>query len=290
MIEKVFRLMSLVFEIQRSTISDLLVIKGGTAINYIYFSIPRLSEDIDFDYVGSVTKEKMEKDREEINKVLISIFKNQGYDVEHRFSYIISKFELRYEGVNNNKDMIKVDINFLKRCPVLPIIKKEFKHLFNFQRFSVNTYTIEELLAGKLSALIQRQASRDLFDIYNLEKTKIDEALLKKLFIFYSCMNEDIRKIKLADFISITPKTFKDSLSSLLPKTALSDLDLIKAEVMKTIKPLFILTKQEKEFVSALYDDADFKPELLFDNFSPELTEHPAIKLVLKKIKQIKGK
>lgn len=46
--EKVLRLSSILNNISDSEISDMLVLKGGTAINLFLLNLPRLSVDIDF--------------------------------------------------------------------------------------------------------------------------------------------------------------------------------------------------------------------------------------------------
>lgn len=59
-LEKVFRLVDLLAEIYAHPfLKDCLVLKGGTAINVFLFDVPRLSVDIDFNYIGSADKDTM---------------------------------------------------------------------------------------------------------------------------------------------------------------------------------------------------------------------------------------
>lgn len=64
--EKVYRLLEVLelFENQ-SLISSSVALKGGTAINLLFSNLPRLSVDIDLNFVKSTTKELMY--RKEIN-------------------------------------------------------------------------------------------------------------------------------------------------------------------------------------------------------------------------------
>lgn len=55
-----------------------LALKGGMAINLLYMGLPRLSVDIDLDYIGSLDKEEAIKDREIIMNSLES---KEGYTV-----------------------------------------------------------------------------------------------------------------------------------------------------------------------------------------------------------------
>lgn len=61
-VEKVMRLIDILEEIFSTKWKDKLVLKGGTAINMFYMDMPRLSVDIDLDYMGN--------DREEMPYIL----------------------------------------------------------------------------------------------------------------------------------------------------------------------------------------------------------------------------
>lgn len=51
-VEKVMRLADILQFVFSSDWKDKLVLKGGTAINLFYRPLPRLSVDIDLDYIG----------------------------------------------------------------------------------------------------------------------------------------------------------------------------------------------------------------------------------------------
>ena len=70
-LEKVLRLS----EILRFLNSDLnfngkFVLKGGTAINLTCVELPRLSVDIDLDFANNLTKEEIEKVKEDLSEKL----------------------------------------------------------------------------------------------------------------------------------------------------------------------------------------------------------------------------
>ena len=65
-VEKVMRLADILEFVFTSKWKGKLALKGGTAINLFYRELPRLSVDIDLDYIGD-TKEEMEKDKEELS-------------------------------------------------------------------------------------------------------------------------------------------------------------------------------------------------------------------------------
>lgn len=290
MLEKVYRLIHLMHAIESlPKINKTLSLKGGTATNFIYYKIPRLSVDIDLNYVGAVDKEKMIKQRKIIEKILLKQFKIAGYRIKVLHSYIITRYLLKYKNVFGGADQIKIEINYLDRVPTTKIIRRKFKHFFDVESFEVNTYPIEELLAGKICALIQREQPRDLFDVYMLEKEKINLPLQRKLLVFYYSKVGDFRNIKVSEICEgIDEEKVKRYLKPLLSKKEDFNLSKAKKEVLEFISKLVRLTKTEKEFVKELYDNRSFKPGRLFGKIkiNPELKEHPSIKLVLRKLEK----
>ena len=63
-LEKVVRLLDLLAEVQRHPLlSRVLVLKGGTALNLGFGRPRRLSVDLDFNYVGALERDEMERER-----------------------------------------------------------------------------------------------------------------------------------------------------------------------------------------------------------------------------------
>ena len=79
-IEKVIRLLDVLeFIFMKSSFSDALSLKGGTAINLIFTNLKRLSVDIDLDYHRYLDKEKTLRDRTLILEELDNYMKKEGY-------------------------------------------------------------------------------------------------------------------------------------------------------------------------------------------------------------------
>ena len=95
--EKVCRLVDILNFIENDQLlRDKIALKGGTAINLTMMDLPRLSVDIDLDYVGSLNREQMLADREEINTHFFKYLKandynlslkSKSYFVEHQLIY-----------------------------------------------------------------------------------------------------------------------------------------------------------------------------------------------------------
>ncbi len=212
-LEKSYRLTELLREITDTKLGKLLVLKGGTSINFVYFDIPRLSVDIDMDYIGSVQRETMLDDREKIGKVLRRIYKNLGYELDEDQRYALQRDNLYYENSARNRDRIKVETNYLKRTTILKTVNKVFRHPFPYKSFEIRTLNPNELFARKLAALVMRTAPKDLYDLYDLLRSDIsfDREILRKCFIFSLCLSGDPREADFKVFDHITGHDFSDT-------------------------------------------------------------------------------
>lgn len=101
-VEKVFRLIELLNEINKHHfLHKVLAIKGGTALNLILWNVPRLSIDLDFNYIGSVNRKKMLTDREQIHNAIKQISKFLEYKISEDKKYSNWTYTLRYIPYNS---------------------------------------------------------------------------------------------------------------------------------------------------------------------------------------------
>lgn len=282
-LEKVYRLIELLREISDLELRNKLVLKGGTAINFLYFDYPRLSVDIDLDYIGAVEKEEMLEEREKILGTLERLFQAFDYETRERSSYALNRHDLFYENSAGNRDRVQVEINFLKRSTILEPREVEFSHPFDFASFPVLTLRGEELFGRKFSALAQRSSARDLYDVYELLSGgyEYDKATMKKCFLFSVCLDQDPRQIRSASEImeAITYDDVRRRLLPLLQKDESIDLDQLKNKVQPLVKQFLTLNEGEAEFVTDLFEDGRYRPDLLFEEtkYSRFLVDHPGI-------------
>jgi predicted nucleotidyltransferase component of viral defense system len=285
-LEKVFRLADLLKTVyENEFLKDSLVIKGGTAINFIYFKMPRLSVDIDFNFVSDETREDMLKSRENIDRILTKIFMTEGYEMEKVQPYALLQYNLKYTNTAGNLDRIKIEINFLERIPVFEIVENKIS-ILDLPEFKVKTYGAEELFATKLRALLTRAASRDLFDVYMLLKSglKFDEKALKKCFIFYFCLAEDFRKLKAESISEINPLEIKKFLLPLMEKGKKVDISEVSGKVKEFASKMLLLDKNEQKFIELFYEQKKVELDLLFEDlkYNTKLKNHPMIDWRLK--------
>jgi predicted nucleotidyltransferase component of viral defense system len=139
--------------------------KGGTAA-MLFYDLPRLSVDLDFDLLDS-------KKKESVFEKIKAILERHGHlreAVDKRYTLF---FLVSYE---KGEHTIKVDIS--KRCGSSAFHRKSYLGV------GVLVMKEDDMVAGKLSALLTRRkfASRDLFDLWFFLKNKwpISEAVLRE--------------------------------------------------------------------------------------------------------------
>lgn len=81
-LEKVLRLTEILdFLNSNSSTKGKLALKGGTAINFTVFELPRLSVDIDLDYSVNDTLEEMLENRNTIHEGILKYLHRENYSI-----------------------------------------------------------------------------------------------------------------------------------------------------------------------------------------------------------------
>ena len=94
-------------------------LKGGTAINLFWFPLPRLSVDIDLNYIGSPDREVMRRDRPKLEIELRKLIESRGISVENApEDHAGAKWRLRSPSAFGGHVTLEVDLNYLMRVPV----------------------------------------------------------------------------------------------------------------------------------------------------------------------------
>ncbi|OCZ49928.1 nucleotidyl transferase AbiEii/AbiGii toxin family protein [Dehalobacter sp. TeCB1] len=273
-LEKVYRLADILEHINSDpTLKGKLALKGGTAINLTVFNLPRLSVDIDFDYLSNDSKEEMLQNRMIINTALAKFMEFSGYKLSPKTKTPHSLDSWIYEYVNcgGNKDNIKIEINYSLRSHVFPaqemrIVTEHFESEYN-----LNCLNALEIFGSKINALISRAAARDLYDVYNMIKFRLfdesEEQLLRKCVVFYAAISaREINKSFDTEAIDrITKYKIRTDLVPVLTKQDPFDLDSAKKAAKEYISEIMAVTPQEQEFLER-FEVKEYKPELLFDD------------------------
>jgi predicted nucleotidyltransferase component of viral defense system len=89
--------------------------------------------------------------------------------------------KVKYSGPLS-KNNIKIEIS---REPFIgKVVRESVPHAYDYPKFAVNVYALDNLLAEKMRAIIERGKIRDYYDVWKLLKTcKFDKQVLKELFL-----------------------------------------------------------------------------------------------------------
>lgn len=165
-------------------LSKRLCMKGGTAINKLYLGgTSRLSVDLDFNHLGS--KEEVLKEKRAVRELIVELLKKQdnSYDVHYERPYGLTRIKARYKTVAGTDQNFKIEISHVERFPIISPVKKLVKTPDGSA--DVVTYTLEELTATKLRALLERFKGRDIYDLYFISQLKPDPKVIRKMFLYY---------------------------------------------------------------------------------------------------------
>ena len=202
-VEKVFHLMHLLNALNtHPSLRERWVLKGGTALNLFVLRHPRLSVDIDLNYVGALDREEMLADRPKIERAAQAVFSREGFAVRRAPSeHAGGKWRLSYPSYTGQSGSLEVDLNFMFRQPLWEIHHADSHPLGDFQARRVPLLDLHELVAGKLSALFSRRQARDLFDCHRILDTDgLQRKRLRIAFVVYGAMNrKDWRTISVED-------------------------------------------------------------------------------------------
>lgn len=276
-LEKVTRLADILEYLNTNPIlRDSLALKGGTAINLTIFNLPRLSVDIDLDYLITNSREEMLESREIINNTIDRYMVSSGYSKNHKTKnpHSLDSWVYDYIGASGNRDNIKIEVNYSLRSHVLSAEDRSIITEHFSREYKVKSLAPLEIYGSKINALLSRAAARDLYDARNMIHYGLfdesEKEMLKKCVVFYAAISaRDKSSInKTFDTKAIDSITKRKIKTDLLPVIKTKDdfeLESAKKIVKEYISNLMVLTKDERAFLNA-FENGEYIPELLFED------------------------
>lgn len=242
-----------------------LVFKGGTCLRKCYYPNYRFSEDLDFTSTNQEFEltEKLLKqitelvaERTEIPLHIDSIKPLQSKDKLTGYKAIV-----KFWGADHSRNQapppperwtssIKIEI-ILYELMIFDTVEREVYHPYtdNLSQspLTIPCYSLHEVLAEKLRALIQRSytAPRDFYDIWYLSKNENDINWEAVTDAFHEKM-----KFKNLEFTGIDQMINDDndkrvkagwnnSLGHQIPATTAPEYDLVKSEILTLLNEIF---------------------------------------------------
>ncbi len=269
---------------QDRILSGSLVLKGGTALNLCFGSPPRLSVDLDFNYVGALDVKQMKAERPKVLSSLERLARRAGYRIQSSAEeHAGKKLHLRYASALGGEGTLQIDVNFLHRIPLGPIQELALWNPAETETVIAQVVNSAELIAGKAIALVDRVAPRDLFDVADLDKRREVFHLgddVRAMFIAMSgVLNQPLTRYRIDRLERVTDKDIQDTLHPLLREGQRPGAKELRRDASRIVAPWLRLTAAEKEYAERL-QVGELHPELLFPRdpvMADRLSQHPAL-------------
>lgn len=274
-LEKVFRLTGLLEALRSHPfLKTRIALKGGTALNLFVLDLPRLSIDVDLNYVGSADVDGMNRERPAVEQAIQAVCGRLGIMVRRIPSgHAGGKWRLSYSGIRGS-GTLELDVNFLLRTPLWPVVSSDSHTVGSLSASAVPVLDLHELAAGKLAALFGRNASRDLFDVRELLCLDgLDRGRLRTGFVVYGGSNRlDWRDLSL-DMIGTTPEDIARQLVPMLRADLAptrTDLESWTGDLVEECRHLLgavlPLEENEIEFLTRLNEGGEIVPDLIAED------------------------
>lgn len=284
-LEKVCRLADVLkFMESDELLSKGIALKGGTAINLTIFDLPRLSVDIDLDYCRSMGREDMLADREIITDKIRKYMTANEYALSPKSKnyHALDSFVYEYVNCGGVKDNLKIEINYMLRCHVLSVARREVKLPWSDDLLTVLSVAPVEIFASKTVALLTRTAPRDLYDMYNMVKYGLfdegEEEMLRKCAVFYSAIGAEQppEKFELDNIGKVSVQQIKRDLNPVLRRGERFDMGMAQRQIREYLAAVLIPTREEELFWKN-FSESIYHPEWIFgeSNELVNIANHP---------------
>ena len=254
-------------------------IHGGTAINLYVLDLPRYSVDIDVTYTPIKPREEsfaeIHKNLSILKEKIKSIIPNVIISEKPNKIYCTQK------GI-----MTKVEVSGTKRgliepYEIRPLCKKAQNEFETLNKAKI--VSLSQLYGGKITAALDRQHPRDLFDVKLMFDFVTDFQQVKKGFLY--CLLGGDRPI----IESLSPNRIDQQETMIKQFSGMTDISFSYSDYEETREKLidFInsnLTQQDKEFLIAFESENDLLQFTEYQEYLP----FPSVQWKLQNISKLK--
>ena len=301
MVEKVLHLLNLLGALNSHPfLKGKWVLKGGTALNMFMLDLPRLSVDIDLNYIGKPDREEMLMDRPKLEQAAQAVFSREGLTTKRvPDEHAGGKWRLSYQSFTGQSGNLEVDLNFMFRQPLWDIQLADSQPFGDFQAKSIPVLDLHELAAGKLAALLARGQARDLFDchrIFNMDYLERDR--LRIAFVVYGGMNrKDWRTVSIED-VDFNPAELTRLLTPTLDARAIQEQGspaefgaCLVRECREGLSMVLPFNDAERQFLDLLLDRGEIDSTILTADKALQkcIQQQPLLEWKALNVQQYKG-
>ena len=229
-------------------------LKGGTAINFFFRDMPRLSVDIDLAYLPIEPRESsLRKIGEALDRIANTIRKsNKRVKVQEGRAAGGKRATKLF--IHNGEVQIKIEPNEVIRGTVFACsvrsVSSAVEEVFESSA-TLQVLSIADLYGGKISAALDRQHPRDLFDVKLLLENEGITPDIRKAFVVYLAGHDrpihELLDPKLKDVKGVYEREFAG-----MTTTAISYEDLTCTREQFIAELRSGLTAEERQFLISI--------------------------------------
>ncbi len=272
-------------------LSSFLSLYGGTALNLLHIKpLPRLSEDLDFNYRHSGSEDWGDV-RDRIDEAIKRILYDKGYvrdDIRIQPRFNLGRFQIHYRTSDGVKDSFKIEIGYTRRIPdARSDSRLTFEHPIDGRKVEVLTPITEELFANKWCTMISRMGKlgypRDLFDVAGFSNIDVDRSLFIDLVMLEALLCElDLEDVSVASLDA----SMGARLNAMLDGRQL-DTDRVTQEAREFTMGVVEEVQERgwKEFRKDFVENGTIRLDLLGNphHIHPDIEAHPLLRWILEK-------
>lgn len=232
-------------------VEEIFALKGGTAINFFFRDLPRLSVDIDLTYLPLTDRGIALQDiHDALKRIADRIKKKQrGTKIIPRISretaLLIGLIVMRGDAT------VKIEPNTIMRGTVYPVqirpLTRRAQELFEFH-IEARSLSLADLYGGKICAALDRQHPRDLYDIHLLFRAEgITDEIRKAFIVYLICQPRPILEVLNPLMVDILRSFEKEFRGMVLDPVTCELLEETRRRLFKEINAG--LTAEERAFI-----------------------------------------
>jgi len=227
-------------------------LKGGTALNLFAHDMPRLSVDIDVVFTDhTLNRESALRAIAADLKAAKSVIAAMGFRVHLPTAKGGENVKLLVEGTGQQ---IKVEVNFILRGTVLPVVKRPLvpkaQELFTSD-ITLPVLDLPELYGGKLVAAMDRQHPRDMFDVLHmLERFGWHSSFVDCFVAYLAGHNRPVHEVLFPNRLPLEPAFSSEFMGLTTDEIALETLERTQGRLIGELPRT--LTSRHREFLLSL--------------------------------------
>jgi len=222
--------------------------------------------------------------RPRVEQAVVELAGRKGYRVQRSSNAFAGrKIYLIYRFVLGPEERIELDLNFLFRVPISGTEQGELWQPGYIDRPEVKTVSLLEIVVGKLLAMLDRGAARDVWDLANLQaraNTVRSLPAFRNWFIaLSSILNHPLPTYTLSRLEGlITERAVMEQLVPMLAVDASPKVEDLVRRAWAVLSNFMILRPNEAAYIASI-ERGELRPELIFPDdteAAQRIAEHPA--------------